>query len=158
MSLSFFESFHDVVINGSKLIVLLQQVTQLLAHPVGPTVTMVSNMTHFLSFNSSIFHIIGVILGNPASPTRVRLTDIQSAAVMHAENISANAKKLAVNLLSVLFSHEELAVGNCTKPVREDIMLLDPEKIRGIRGTTFYSILCWQILSFLLAFSTQACI
>lgn len=52
----------------------------------------------------------------------------------HAENISDTPAKLAVNLLSALFTHDEIAGGNCTKATREDILLLDQEKIKGIRG------------------------
>ena len=54
-------------------------------------------------------------------------------SVMHAENISPTARKLPLNLLSAVFTHEELATGNCTKPTRTDIMLLDQKKIQGIR-------------------------
>ena len=54
---------------------------------------------------------------------------------MHAENVSTSPNKLAVNLLTALFSHEELSTGNCTKAMRSDIVLLDQEKIQAIRGS-----------------------
>jgi hypothetical protein len=54
--------------------------------------------------------------------------------VVHAENVSACAGSLARNLLMVLFTLEELATGNCTKAVRSDIVLLDQNKIKAIRG------------------------
>ena len=33
-----------------------------------------------------------------------------------------------------MFSHTELSSGNCTKAIRDDILLLDQNKIQGIRG------------------------
>ena len=48
--------------------------------------------------------------------------------------ISNSPQKLAVNLLTAMFSHTELASGNCTKAIRDDILLLDQKKIQGIRG------------------------
>ena len=62
------------------------------------------------------------------------MKNISREAVLNAESISATANKLAVNLLSVLFTQQELATGNCTKPSRDDIFLLDQEKIQAIRG------------------------
>ena len=53
---------------------------------------------------------------------------------MLAENSATGAAKLAVNLLTTLFNFEELATGNCTKPSRRDIALLDQEKVQAIRG------------------------
>ena len=80
---------------------------------------------------------IGAILGNPMqrSPgSFVVLDDISNDAILHAEAISTSAQKLAINLLSVLFTQEEISTGNCTKPNREDIKVLNPLKIQGIRG------------------------
>ena len=55
--------------------------------------------------------------------------------VLHAENVSSSASRLAVNLLTSLFTPEELGSGNCTKPNRSDIVLLDQKKIQAIRGS-----------------------
>lgn len=55
-------------------------------------------------------------------------------AIIEAENGASTAAKLAVNLLTALFSHEELSTGNCTKANRADIKVLDPEKIHAIRS------------------------
>lgn len=61
------------------------------------------------------------------------------AAVMEAENAATSPAKLAVNLLTALFTHEELSMGNCTKANREDIKLLDQAKIQAIRGEPPYN-------------------
>ena len=50
-----------------------------------------------------------------------------------AESTSYNAEKLALNLLTALFSLLELSIGNCTPAKRNDIKLLDQRKIQGIR-------------------------
>jgi hypothetical protein len=59
---------------------------------------------------------------------------VSPSAILEAENGASTAAKLAVNLLTTLFSHEELATGNCTKANRADIKVLDPEKIHAIRS------------------------
>ena len=42
--------------------------------------------------------------------------------------------KQAVNLLIALFTEGELSIGNCTKPKRGDIAVLDLIKLSAIRG------------------------
>lgn len=59
---------------------------------------------------------------------------VSPLAVIRAENISTTASKLAVNLLTTLFTQEDLATGNCTRPNRNDIKILDQYKIQAIRG------------------------
>lgn len=59
---------------------------------------------------------------------------ISPTVVQYAESVSSTPARLAVNLLTALFSQEELATGNCTKPNRDDIKLLDQTKIQAIRG------------------------
>lgn len=77
--------------------------------------------------------IAGAILGDPQG-AYFMIADFSPRALMHAENSSGSASKLAVSLLIGLFTHSELATGNCTKAQREDIQLLDQTKINAIRG------------------------
>ena len=65
---------------------------------------------------------------------QVYIESISPTVVMHAENVSTNPAKLAVNLLTCLFTPEQLATGNCTKPNRQDIELLDQKMVQAIRG------------------------
>lgn len=53
------------------------------------------------------------------------LTPVEAAL----EDASTTPPKLAVNLLVALFTHDELAHGNCTKANRADVKLLDQIKI-----------------------------
>ena len=62
---------------------------------------------------------------------------ITANAIREAENCSTKPSKLAVNMLAALFTHEELAAGNCTKASRKDIVLLDQTKIQAIRGKVY---------------------
>lgn len=41
---------------------------------------------------------------------------------------------MVVSLLTRLFSEKELSSGNCTKPRKERIVLLDQSKVLAIRG------------------------
>ncbi len=75
-------------------------------------------------YNNSDCLVPGVLLGNPSSRDKIFMAGVSSAAILNAVTPS----KLAVNLLTVLFSHEELATGNCTKAVRSDI---NPQAIGG---------------------------
>ncbi|KAL5516812.1 hypothetical protein EMCRGX_G002231 [Ephydatia muelleri] len=77
----------------------------------------------------------GCWLGNPSSHgderQKVWIPLGDQGKVEMAETISKNAPRLAVNLLSVFFTREKLASGNCTPaPNRE---LLDQKVIHGIR-------------------------
>ena len=52
-------------------------------------------------------------------------------------------QKLALGLLLLLFSTDELAHGNCTKPVWADILQLDSERLLAIKCKLFkYYHLC----------------
>ena len=72
-------------------------------------------------------------LGVATLGTRSGVT-LSADVLRGAENSSSTAEKLAVNLLLSLFSEQELATGNCTKPRKDGILLLDQVKISAIRG------------------------
>lgn len=77
----------------------------------------------------------GCWLGNPHSHIqenkKVWIPKGDMNRVSMAEAISTNATRLSVNLLTVFFTKEQLASGNCTPaPNRQ---LLDPSTIQGIR-------------------------
>lgn len=75
---------------------------------------------------------------------------VSSSQVVRAENVSPNASKLAVNLLTVLFTQEQLATGNCTKPNRSDIELLDQHKVEAIRCIIYNNcIITYKVMVFL---------
>ena len=82
----------------------------------------------------SIIHAGEVCLGNPNSSERVIVRNVPRHVIRTAENSSSTPEKLAVSLLQALFSEDELRHGNCSQPRREGILLLDQEKVRGIRG------------------------
>ena len=74
-------------------------------------------------------------LGNPRDQLkRVEIPGLTKDAVASAENASASPEALAVQLLLVLFTEDELAHGNCTKPRKSGIVLLDPCRLRAKRG------------------------
>ena len=80
----------------------------------------------------------GVYLGDPRNPhSRVFVKGITQDAIVMAENSGATPERLAVNLLTVLFTETELANGNCTKPRKDGIMQLDGTKVKAIRGIIF---------------------
>ena len=64
----------------------------------------------------------GALLGNPVGPARqkVILNSATQAQVLDAERSTNNPEKLALALLMLLFSNEELAHGNYMRPVRND--------------------------------------
>ena len=51
-----------------------------------------------------------------------------------AENAGTTPEALAVQLLTAIFTDEELQTGNCTKPRKSGIVQLDQVKIKAIRG------------------------
>ena len=71
----------------------------------------------------------GVLFGK-----KIKINGVSKCDVTHAENVSTTPERLAINLLTILFTHEELSSGNCTKATRSDIKVLDPLKIQAIRG------------------------
>ena len=70
------------------------------------------------------------MLGNPngSSRQKVILPTVQQPKVTEAERLTDTAEKLALALLLLLFTHDELRQGNCTKPMRSDINQLDAER------------------------------
>ena len=87
-----------------------------------------------LCTRTSIIHAGAVCLGNPNSGERVILRNVPRHVIQTAENSSSTPKKLAVSLLQALFSEDVIRHGNCSQPRGEGILLLDEEKVRGIRG------------------------
>ena len=71
-----------------------------------------------------------------------------------AESISYDAAKLALNLLSAMFTFTEVASGNCTKPKNGCYNRLDQRKIHGIRRMfVFHHTNCMYSVHLLLSFS-----
>lgn len=63
----------------------------------------------------------------------MRLDNFSAGQVVESETRSNTPEKLAISLLLLLFSPEELQHGNCTKSAREDIMQLDTERLWAIK-------------------------
>jgi len=85
-----------------------------------------------------------VWLGDPRSHLsegrKIWIEGVKQERINAAESVSYNADKLALNLLSALFSTTDLATGNCTQPKREGIHLLDQKKILGIRRKLMFKL------------------
>ena len=77
----------------------------------------------------------GAVFGNPKGNVRqkVVLHNFTQAQVLNTERKTSTQEQLAVSLLQLLFTTEELSKGNCTKPVREDILQLDSERLWAIK-------------------------
>ena len=75
----------------------------------------------------------GVLLGNPQGKTNIWIPNIKMEQLLNVERCSSTAEKLAVGLLLLLYTREELRSGNCSKPIRSDIQQLDPERLWGIK-------------------------
>ena len=76
------------------------------------------------------------ILGHPSGGERqrVELKGVHQSEVQAVERRSSETpERLALGLLLLLFTSEELSTGNCTKPVRKDIKQLDAERLWAIR-------------------------
>ena len=52
-----------------------------------------------------------------------------------AVDVHSTETALSHALLNLLFTDDELATGNLTKPTRKDIKILDQERVLAIRGT-----------------------
>ena len=79
-------------------------------------------------------------VGDPQSHhSEVWIEGADPESVSAAESVSYDAEKLALNLLSALFTLTELATGNCTQPKKDCYHLLDQKKIHGIRRMFVYS-------------------
>ena len=109
-------------------------------HHLQPPVRL-AMVTIFLCLYNSLCNIelflTGVSFGDPSSQLpgkKVFIEELSPTVTLQAENVSTTPQKLAMNLLTSLFLHEELVNGNCTKATREDIVLLDQKKIQAIRG------------------------
>ena len=81
------------------------------------------------------FCSVGCWLGDPSSNLsenrKVWVQKADATKVQTAEIISRTPVKLALNLMTTLFSEEELARGNCTPTKGRE--LLNPRVILGIR-------------------------
>jgi hypothetical protein len=77
----------------------------------------------------------GAIFGNPEGGPRqkVVLYCVTRSQLLGAERSTNTPEKLSLALLQLLFTNVELASGNCTKPVQEDIKQLDIERLWAIR-------------------------
>ena len=74
-------------------------------------------------------------LGNPLDITkRVEIPGLTREMLSTAENAGTTPEALAVQLLTAIFTDEELQTGNCTKPRKSGIVQLDQVKIKAIRG------------------------
>lgn len=85
--------------------------------------------------SESFSSVSGAVFGNPqgCSCHRVILSSVTPGQVLKAERLNNTPEKLASALLYLLFSSEELSRGNCTKPVRSDIIQLDSERLWAIK-------------------------
>ena len=85
----------------------------------------------------SVFHFLDAILGDPLGGPRqkVAVREFRQSDIKAVERRNSESpEKLALGLLLLLlFSTEELSQGNCTKPVRKDILQLDSERLWGIQ-------------------------
>ena len=79
-------------------------------------------------------------MGNPRDYTkRVEVTGVDRSEIQAAENASRTPGSLATALLLALFSLNGINTGNCTKPRRKDIKLLDQNNIQGILGNVGFA-------------------
>ena len=58
---------------------------------------------------------------------------VTRSQLLDAERSTNTPEKLSLALLQLMFTNTELAHGNCTKPVRDDIKQLDIERLWAIR-------------------------
>ena len=82
------------------------------------------------------FSVSGAIFGDPngiEGVQRVCIPTYSQKQVLEVQRKYDTPEKLAVGLLQLLFSAEELAQGNCTKPIRDDIVQLDSDKLWAIK-------------------------
>ena len=83
------------------------------------------------NLNAFIF-IVLCVLGDPSVKERCVVIDgFSQLAVKAKENASTDACQLALKLMDVFFTKEELSVGNCTEA--EGRELLRQDVIDGIR-------------------------
>ena len=84
---------------------------------------------------STIHVFAGAVFGDPhgSNKTCVVLYTVMQSNVLDTERKNNTSEKLARALLQLLFSSQELATGNCTKPTRPDINELDSERLWAIK-------------------------
>ena len=133
-------------------------------HPQEPEQGINQNGDHVLMSTCSacvsmyviLYHtiLIGVWLGDPRSHhsegKKVWTEGAHPERVSAAVSVSYDAEKLALNLLSALFTLTELATGNCTQPKKDCYHLLDQKKIHGIRRMYIHHTNCMSSLVHLL--------
>ena len=74
----------------------------------------------------------GAIFGDPhgtKGKDKVCLPSFTQGQVQEVERKNDTPEKLAVGLLMLLFTPDELASGNCSKPIRNDITQLDTNRL-----------------------------
>ena len=78
----------------------------------------------------------GATLGNSNGKEgrdKVCLPHIKQSQVQEVERMNDTPEKLAVGLLMLLYTPDKLSSGNCTKPIRNDIMQLDSNRLWAIK-------------------------
>ena len=77
----------------------------------------------------------GMVFGDPNGSSRhkVILQNVSAGKVTELERLNDTPEKLSLALLLLLFSNEEISTGNCSKPMRQDISQLDPERLWAIK-------------------------
>ncbi len=77
----------------------------------------------------------GCILGDPNGPPskNTNLSSPSQHRITSIEAVSKGASKLALKLLSILFTKEEIAAGICVRSTGGEGSLLDQTKIQGIK-------------------------
>lgn len=88
-----------------------------------------------------VYYIFGccppdAIFGDPHGGPREKgeVKDLTQHELRSVERrYSETPERLAVGLLLLLFTSDQLKRGNCTKPVRKDIDQLDPDRVWAIK-------------------------
>jgi len=78
-------------------------------------------------------------LGDPGSANQVSLPAPDQQVVNAAVAVSKSPQKLAIKLLSLLFSKEQIAGGICIPDGSSTRVTLDQAKIEGIRRMLYIS-------------------
>lgn len=84
------------------------------------------------------FLLSDAVFGDPSGTERnhVVLHSITPTQLLDVERKNDSVEKLARGLLQLLFTSQELATGNCTRPMRADIQQLDSERLWAIKCNT----------------------
>ena len=81
-------------------------------------------------------YIDGTVFGNPNRKLRDRsviLRNVSHDQLLDVERRCSMPEKLALGLIQLLFTPEELKSGNCTKSIRSDIEQLDTKRLWAIK-------------------------